>query len=68
MWGLLIVCFLIRSHHPQDNPVQPTATPPPSDHIEKADDLVEKDENQATKNEKKKKKKEKKKKEKDQSR
>ena len=52
------------SHQPQDNLVQPTATPP-SDHIEKADDLVEKDENQATKNEKKK---EKKKKEKDQSR
>ena len=67
MWGLLIACFLVRSHHPQDNPVQPTATPP-SDHVEKADVLVEKDENQATKNEKKKKKKEKKKKEKDQSR
>ena len=59
--------FFVRSHQPQDNLVQPTATPPPSDHIEKADDLVEKDENQATKNEKKKKK-EKKKKEKDQSR
>ena len=62
MWELLIVCFLVRSHQLQDNPVQPTATPPPSDHIDNADDLVEKDDN------KKKKKKEKKKKEKDESR
>ena len=60
MWELLIVCFLIRSHQPQDNPVQPTATPAPSDHIDNVDDLVEKDDNK-----KKKKKKEKKKKEKD---
>ena len=54
MWELLIVCFLIRSHQLQDNPVQPTATPPPSDHIENTDNLVEKDDNQVTKNKKKK--------------
>ena len=40
---LLIVCFLIRSHQLQDNLVQPTTTPPPSYHVENADDLVEKD-------------------------
>ena len=68
MLELLIVCFLARSHQPQDKLVQPTATPPPSDHVKNTDDLVEKDDNQVTKNKKKKKKKEKKKKEKDQSR
>ena len=52
MWELLIVCFLVRSHQPQDNPDQPTATPPPSDHIENADDLVEKDDNKKKKKEK----------------